>query len=439
MAVSRPHFNPGRVSSQVGWSATIGSVRGIAVPLWSCALLISLVYALFSLSGASQARIWNDTYQYTVITEQDLGHSHTDSQHLALAFYCGGQADPAACTAAQTGGVLTPDNPTYDAIFTPRAGVPLLIAAFTPALGPRDAWWLAVTLFAIAAGLLTLAVLRLLGASPQAALAGQVLYFILPTGTWAAAFLVDGPVVTTTLLVIFGALLVLRGRMRLGLALTTLGCAMTFAVKYSQSMLLAGLLLLAVLVALVARRGRPRSGLWALAGTSAGALLLGQVISSLLHLPGLRSTLDEQFSGQFRHPLPAHPYSELLSAQEPYWWNLLQQQAAGPVLVVGLTVGLWVLWHRERLTAVVISAVSSTGIAAAFIHPTISQGSRLYVEVYLLPLCGLPLLLDRWTTDARSLDAERPLPEAELEPQQQVEQESEQQGRVPCPPGVDPG
>jgi hypothetical protein len=406
----RPNPNPAGAPApaQVGWCAAIGSPRRIpglhparsfAAPLWSCALIISLAYALISLCGSTQARIWNDSYPYTVISERILGHSQTDAQNLALRFYCGGQADPTRCAADQPGGVLAPDNPPYDAIFTPRVGVPLIVAMFTPALGLRDAWWLTATMFAIGAGLLVLAVLRLLGASPQAALAGQVLYFVLPTGTWAAAFLVDGPATTTTLLTLFGALLILRGRTRLGVAMTAIGCATAFAVKYSQSILLAGLLLLAALVALTAPRSRRRPGLRALATTSSGALLTGLTISSLFHFPGLKAALDEQFSGQFAHALPAHPYRQLLAAEEPYWWNLLQQQAAQPVLVVGLAAGFWLLWRRNRITALVIGAASASGIAAAFIHPTVSQGSRLYIEVYLVALCGLPLLLDRRITD----------------------------------------
>ncbi|MGH3417122.1 MAG: hypothetical protein ACRDSS_11690, partial [Actinocrinis sp.] len=62
-----------------------------------------------------------------------------------------------------------------------------------------------------------------------------------------------------------------------------------------------------------------------------------------------------------------------------------------PVLVV---LGAILLWRYRRDLGAVAGAAALAGLANAAAHPLTNQLDRLYYQVYLLAVCGLPILAD---------------------------------------------
>ncbi|CAM5475737.1 hypothetical protein SGLAM104S_05916 [Streptomyces glaucescens] len=187
----------------------------------------------------------------------------------------------------------------------------------------------------------------------------------------------------------------LHGRVRPGAALFTGALAGGLAVRYSTFLLVTLFLTAAAAAApLFVRRARHR-GTWWLAGLAAGGTLATLVLSKLLDLPGTTDSLQDTFTLHWTRPEITDPWQALLRLNHHYWWQWLQKEALAPLLLFLVAVGAWGVWRRSVPVALCVIAVGATGFATAAAHPVAVELDRLYVAVWLVPVIGVPLALDR--------------------------------------------
>ncbi|MBR7832443.1 hypothetical protein KDL01_04195 [Actinospica durhamensis] len=366
-------------------------------------LITLLVGLLVALDPQRQQTTWNDTYRYVATIERILGHDAAEARSIALHWYCadeartsGGATHAATCVAGWTRiGGLAPNTARYNAIFDARPGYPLLVAPFAAVLGLNAGLAVVAWLVTIAAGWLCLLLARLAGLGVAGSLGSMVALYCLPTFFWLQQDLTEGVTLACTLVLLVGSVLVLRGRVVAGLVVSTLAYAAGLLIRYStfslQAVCLAGCLF--VLALLGPEELRTRRTI-RLAGYHAGAFVILTVIPMLLGWPGFRESLTDTFSDHFTHAVPGDLYGHWLSLIGRYIASLGRLYGGDPILPLLVVAGLVLLWRGERLLAALVSAAALTGIGSALAHPLASQGSRLYVQVFLLAVFGLGLGVD---------------------------------------------
>ncbi|MEU1056293.1 hypothetical protein ABZ397_27540 [Streptomyces sp. NPDC005876] len=349
----------------------------------------------------------------------------------------------------QRGGHTVPFMPErFMRIFEVRPGYPLYLVPFLTALGVTWGVWAASVVVAVAGGVLVFLVLRTLAVSVPLALTGQALYYALPCGTTAMRPMTEGLLLALTLAAVWGCALVLRagrrdtggagaraggagpeqargagarGRqagleragqargagaragqargagVRAGYALVGGSLVLLFTVKHSQALFLGGCL--AVAGAAVAlwrlRRGRPPGrDVLALAATGLGAALLTTALARLLHYPSGSESLQDLLTGHFARPDRADPWPEFLQLQGNFWQEWSRRQSREPLFAAALLAGGWGALRRPAFGAFLVAA-AGTGLLTQAGHPDINiWGERLIVLAWLLPVVGLPLLLE---------------------------------------------
>ncbi|MFM9447631.1 hypothetical protein [Streptomyces acidiscabies] len=294
----------------------------------------------------------------------------------------------------QVGGRTVPfASARFMRIFEARPGYPAYLVPFLAVFGVTWGVWAASVSVAVLGGALVFLILRTLRAPPVACLTGQVLYYVLPVGTTAMRPMAEGLVLALTLAALWGcALVVERGRVGAGVCL--IGCALAalFAVKHSQA------LFLAVCLAVAAtgfRFLRPRRGVGAIAGVSFGGVLGVVLLARVLHFPSASESVQDLLTGHFVYPDRARPWGELLRLEARFWVEWLRRQLWEPLLLVSVAAGVWGV-GRRRGFGVFAVAVACTGVVTQAGHPDIGiWGGRLVVLVWVLPVVGVPLLLER--------------------------------------------
>jgi hypothetical protein len=393
-----------------------------------------LVAALFTLIQAVDYRQnvpSNDTYQYAKQTLRILGHTPGQAVHDAVVMYCQDSGNAAATTdtlndgAGSTGSGasyssaydaclatyrdgLTPSSPRYLAIFTSRPGYPLLAAPFAALFGLRSGLWIAAMLCTILGSFLVIALLRLAGRSSDlAALGGQVLFLAAPTGYWGSRMLTDGPSLTTSLLALLGAVLMVSGvsgdgsrRIRVGAWVLVAGLGAGFVVRYSSEQMVALVLAVAALVCLrwapsVREGGEARRGVRLLATISGGGFVVSEIVSTLLGWPGASESLQDTFTKHFIRPEVSDPIGRLVRLDLHFWGYYPVSEPTALLPAVGLVAIAVALVRRDAVFGVFVVAVSATGLGAVVAHPIASQSDRLLSPVWALLALGLPLLLTR--------------------------------------------
>jgi hypothetical protein len=377
-------------------------------PLWRWALLVTLMAACVQVTGADHIRDtnWNDTYRYVNMTERDMGRSPAQAEHAALEFYCAGPATTtgmtgtARCVSYWTAkGGLAPDAPQYNAIFYARPGYPAAAVPFTEALGLDHGLAALTLLITIAAGWGVLLLLWASGLSRRASLGGMIALYTFPTWYWLGQFLTDGPALMLTIWVLAGAAMMLnatsRRQVRCGTAVLSAAYALGFLVRWSSFAILA-LCFLPALAILSWRHPRWRTRRVALlAAVNGTALTLLTTIPAVAGWPGLNASVTDTFTGHFTQKAPANLYGKLLKLNVHSWTILLTRNyLSGPLLPALCTLGLKLLLHYHPDLAALVTAAALTGLGTAAAHPLASQMPRLYLSVYLLGICGLPVLLD---------------------------------------------
>ncbi|PPS81347.1 hypothetical protein [Streptomyces sp. MH60] len=314
--------------------------------------------------------------------------------------------------AGQTGGHTVPYmSERFMAIFEARPGYPAFLVPFVLAFGTTWGLWAAGVVIAGAGGVLVFLILRSLSVPVPLALAGQALYYVLPCGTTAMRPMTEGLLMALTLAAVWGCALVLRaGRRRTGLALVAGSLLALFTVKHSQALFL-GLCLAAAGGVIALRRHRrlrrrpggpaPREVL-PLAAVGLAGVAATLLLARLLHYPSEAESLQDLLTGHFARPDRARPWPEFWQLQGNFWAEWLRRQAWQPLFVAALAAGAWGALRRGGAVGGFLVAAAFTGILTQAGHPDINiWGERLIVLAWLLPVVGVPLLLEPVVRGAR--------------------------------------
>ncbi|WP_405614584.1 hypothetical protein [Streptomyces sp. NBC_00076] len=302
--------------------------------------------------------------------------------------------------AGPTGGHTVPFMPErFMRIFESRPGYPVFLVPFLTLFGVTWGVWAAGVVVTVTGGVLAFLILRTLPVPMPLALTGQALFYVLPCGTTAMRPMTEGLLLTLTLAALWGCALVLHGRReRAGLWWVGGSLLALFTVKHSQSLFLG--LCLAGAGAVIAvrrwRRGRaPGRGVVAIAvvgccGT-AGTLLLAKA----LHYPSEAESLQDLLTAHFARPDRTRPWPEFLHLQVNFWVEWLRRQLWQPLFLAALAAGAWGALRTRRAFGGFLLAAAFTGVLNEAGHPDITiWGDRLIVLVWLLPVVGVPLLLE---------------------------------------------
>ncbi|MGW7545452.1 hypothetical protein ACWGKQ_30730 [Streptomyces sp. NPDC054770] len=305
---------------------------------------------------------------------------------------------------AQTDGHIAPFvAPRLRRIFEVRPGYPVFLVPFVTVFGVTWGVWLASVLVAGAGGVLVFLVLRTVSAPVPLALTGQALYYVLPVGTTAMRPMAEGLMLALTLTAVWGCALALTGRRAeagrtgTGTALVAGSLVALFTVKHSQALFLGACLTgAAAMVALWRLRHgrRPGRGVTAIAAVGCGAVAGTLLLARLLHYPAEAESVQDLLTGHYTHPDRPHPGREFLHLEFDFWAEWLRRQLTEPLFPAALAAGAWGARRRPAF-GVFLLAAAGTGILTQAGHPDITiGGDRLIVLAWLLPVVGVPLLLE---------------------------------------------
>ncbi len=304
------------------------------------------------------------------------------------------RAVEARLAGGQVGGRTVPfASERFMRIFEARPGYPAYLVPFLAVFGVTWGVWAASVTVAVLGGLLVFLVLRTLRAPPYVCLTGQALYYVLPVGTTAMRPMAEGLMLALTLAALWGCALVLeRGRAGAGVWLIGGSLAALFAVKHSQALFLGASLGVAATALGLAR---PRRGLLAIAGVGLGGALGVLLLARALCFPSASESVQDLLTGHFAHPDRARPWAELALLEARFWAEWLRRQLWEPLLLASVAAGVWGV-GRRRGFGVFAVAVAFTGVLTQAAHPDIGiWGGRLVVLVWVLPMVGVPLLVER--------------------------------------------
>lgn len=305
----------------------------------------------------------------------------------------------ARLAAGRTGGHTVPFMPErFMRIFEVRPGFPVFLAPFVALFGVTWGVWTAGVVVTCAGGVLAFLVLRALAVSVPLALTGQALFLVLPCGTTAMRPMAEGLLLALTLAALWGCALVLQGhRARAGLALVGAALLALFTVKHSQALFLGLCLAGAGAAVAVRRRWRglpPGRGVVALAGTGCAGVLGTVLLARLLHYPSASESVQDLLTDHFARPDRERPWAEFLQLQGNFWTEWLRRRLWEPVFVSFLAAGVPGALRRPAFGAFLVAA-ACTGFLNQAAHPDINiWGDRLITLAWLLPVLGVPLLLE---------------------------------------------
>ncbi|MFK0117155.1 hypothetical protein [Streptomyces sp. NPDC090994] len=395
-------------------------------------LLLALLFALLQLADVT-GRDTPDTKNYLSYALSLSGEDKRGAAAGAIEHYCASRAssakraqsvhvvrfhraDPTArvtaecrarewrnverrLRAGQTGGHTVPFMPErFMRIFEARPGYPAFLVPFVTVLGVTWGVWTASVLVAAAGGVLVFLILRTLTLPVPLALTGQALYYVLPCGAVAMRPMTEGLLMALTLAAVWGCALVSRAvPERRGYWLVGGSLALLFTVKHSQALFLGGCLAVAgaaVALRRVRRGEAPGRGVLRLAGVGLCAALATVVLARLLHYPSESESLQDLLADHFARPDRERPWPEFFQLQGNFWTEWSRRQLREPLFVAALAAGAWGALRRPASGAFLIAA-AATGILTQAGHPDINiWGGRLIVLAWLLPVVGLPLLLE---------------------------------------------
>ncbi|CAL9546560.1 hypothetical protein [Streptomyces sp. Tu 3180] len=395
-------------------------------------LLLAAVFAVLQLANVT-GRDTPDTKNYLSYALSLSGEGKREAASATIEYVCAGRAsiahreqnvhvvrfhapDPAPrvvrecrdrewrqvegrLAAGQTGGRTVPFMPErFMRIFEVRPGYPVFLVPFVTLLGVTWGVWAAGVVVACAGGVLAFLVLRTLSVPVPLALTGQALFYVLPCGTTAMRPMTEGLLLALTLAALWGCALALTGRrVRAGVALAAGALLALFTVKHSQALFL-GLGLAAAGAAVAVRRRRrgppPGRAAAALAGVGCAGVLGTVLLARLLHYPSVTESVQDLLTDHFARPDRERPWPEFFQLQGNFWTEWLRRQFWEPVLLAGVAAGARGAWRRPVSGAFLVAA-AGTGFLNQAGHPDINiWGDRLIVLAWLLPVLGVPQLLE---------------------------------------------
>ncbi|MER6161062.1 hypothetical protein ABT147_36985 [Streptomyces sp. NPDC001868] len=308
--------------------------------------------------------------------------------------------------AGQTDGPIAPfASERFLRIFEVRPGYPVLLAPFVAVFGVVRGVWLASVLIAAAGGVLAFLVLRAVRAPTPVALTGQGLYYVLPCGATAMRPMTEGLLLALTLAALWGCALAKEGRVRAGVLLVGGSLSAMFTVKHSQALFLAVCLVGACAVVALRRRG-VEPWVRAVGVVSAGAAVCTPALAGLLRYPAATESLQDLLTDHFTHPDRVRLWSEFLRLEADFWVEWGRRQLTQPLFPAALAAGAWGASRQRPVFGWFVVAGAFTGILNQAGHPDITiWGDRLIVVAWLLPVLGLPLLLERVTAPRSPRDS----------------------------------
>ncbi|WP_406011424.1 hypothetical protein OG440_22675 [Streptomyces sp. NBC_00637] len=396
-------------------------------------LVLAAVFALLQLANVT-GRETPDSKNYLSYALSLRGDSKREAAALSIGYACAGEASTAArrqsvdvlrfdapdpgrrvaaecrerewrhvdarLRAGQTGGHTVPFMPErFMRIFEARPGYPVFLLPFLTLFGVTWGVWLAGVAVAAAGGVLVFLILRTLRAPPFVRLTGQALYYVLPCGTTAMRPMTEGLTLALTLAAVWGCALALDGEVRAGAWLVGGALAALFTVKHSQALFL-GLCLAGAGALIAVRRrwrGRPAGPGVVVVAVVGGFGVLGTlVLARLLHWPSGAESLQDLLTRHFERPDRARVWPEFLRLQGNFWVEWLRRQLWQPLFVAALAAGACgVARGPRRAFGVFALGAAWTGVLTQAGHPDITVwGDRLIVPAWLLPVLGVPLLLE---------------------------------------------
>ncbi|WP_328871772.1 hypothetical protein OHT76_17545 [Streptomyces sp. NBC_00287] len=405
-------------------------------------LLLAALFAVLQLANVT-GRDTPDTRNYLSYALSLRGDSKREAATATIEHYCKGKAsiahrrqnvdvirfhrpDPtpvamAKCRAQEwpeverrlragrTAGHTVPfASERFMRIFEVRPGYPVFLVPFVTVFGVTWGLWAAGVTVAVAGGVLAFLILRTLSVPFPLALTGQALYYVLPSGAIAMRPMTEGLLMALTLAAVWGCALVLQGR-RAGLALIAGALAAQFTVKHSQALFLGVCLAGAGALAAVARlrKGRaPGRDIAAIAGLGLCGALGTVVLAKLLGYPSASESVQDLLADHFTRPDRADPWPEFVQLSLNFWTEWLRRQFWEPLFLAALGAGLWGALRRPTFGAFLIAA-AGTGVLTQAGHPDITiWGGRLIALAWLLPVVGVPLLLEHLLRAQVSLPAQ---------------------------------
>ncbi|MFG2023065.1 hypothetical protein [Streptomyces sp. NPDC048825] len=288
-------------------------------------------------------------------------------------------------------------------IFEARPGYPALLAPFVTVFGVTWGIWLSSVFVAAAGGVLVFLVLRALRTPTAVALTGQALYYALPVGTTAMRPMTEGLQLALTLAALWGCALALDGRTRTGAALIGGSLLLLFTVKHSQAMFL-GLCLVAACAVIAVRRRRLDPALRVIAVMASCAALGTVSAAGLLNYPSTSESLQDLLAHHFTLPDRADPWPEFWRLELNFWVEWLRRQFLQPLFIAALAAGAWGVLRQRPAYAAFLIAAAFSGVVNQAGHPDINIGDRLIVVAWVLPVIGLPLLLERAASTMAALE-----------------------------------
>jgi hypothetical protein len=130
------------------------------------------------------------------------------------------------------------------------------------------------------------------------------------------------------------------------------------------------------------------------AALGATAALGTLVLASALHYPSQTDSLQDLLTDHYARPDRTRLWPEFLHLEGNFWLEWTRQQLWQPMLAAALGAGVWGASRRPAF-GVFLTGAAFTGILTQAAHPDISVwGGRLIVLVWLLPVVGVPLLLE---------------------------------------------
>ncbi|MEU6342350.1 hypothetical protein ABZ883_15585 [Streptomyces sp. NPDC046977] len=378
-------------------------------------LVVAVLFSLLQAAGYSGVSFSNDSYRYARSALHLLGDSRADAQAEALKAYCANTTNRAqrlddvnparytlpprqpqqyrTCLTRYAQG-LEPAAPEYDRIFDTRPGYPLVVAPAVAVLGVMPGMWLTDLAITLAGSFLVLFLLRAIGASRAAALAGQILYLACPIAYWSMRPLSEGLVNDCALAAVLAAWWLVKGRTGAGAAVLLGSFALLSLVKYSTALLLGAGFVAAAIAMFVFSRVRGR-GVLLLAGLSFAVTAANAVVIRLWSLPSTGETLQDTFTDHFLLPAVPDPWAQLLDLNMRYWPHWVVTQALDPLFLACTALAAWALIRRGTPVITWLCLVLLvTGLGAAVAHPVADQTERLWLLAWIPPVIGLVLWLD---------------------------------------------
>ncbi|GAA2527457.1 MULTISPECIES: hypothetical protein [Streptomyces] len=407
-------------------------------------LLLAAVFAVLQLANVT-GRDTPDTKNYLSYALSLSGEGKREAAAATIEYVCAGRAsiahreqnvnvvrfhapDPAPrvlrecrdrewrqvrarLAAGQTGGHTAPFMPErFMRIFEVRPGYPVFLVPFVTLFGVTWGVWAASVVVACAGGVLAFLVLRTLSVSVPLALTGQALFYVLPCGTTAMRPMTEGLLLALTLAALWGCALALTGRRtRAGTALVGAALLALFTVKHSQALFLGVCLAGAGAVVAVRRRRRglpPGRAVVALTGVGCAGVLGTVLLARLLHYPSMTQSVQDLLTDHFARPDRERPWPEFFQLQGNFWMEWLRRGLWEPVFLAGVAAGARGAWRRPVFGAFLVAA-AGTGFLNQAGHPDINiWGDRLIVLAWLLPVLGVPQLLEPVVRERVALPAQ---------------------------------